>query len=219
MPRSRPYAIRGTAASGSPAAPGSTRSAPPRPEDLTANQLARRQRIIDAGVTLMRSREYEDIQIREVAQASGLALGTVYRYFASKEHLFAAVFLEWLSTLSRTVEDEPTAGDDNHSRLVDVLFRTIRAFEQRPSFYTLLVMTTRTSDPFVRELREAMRENSERVLAAPLVGVSDDDRTVVVMVVGAMLETALGAWVSGVISIEDVYARTARLVDLLRLPD
>jgi TetR/AcrR family transcriptional regulator, cholesterol catabolism regulator len=216
MPRLRPYAIRSAPASG---APGSTRSAPPRPEDLTANQLARRERIIDAGVTLMRSREYEDIQIREVAQASGLALGTVYRYFASKEHLFAAVFLQWLSTLSRTVEDEPTAGDDNRSRLIDVLFRTIRAFEQQPSFYTLLVMTTRTSDPFVRELREAMRENSERVLAAPLVGVSDEDRTVVVMVVGAMLEAALGAWVSGAISIDDVYARTARLVDLLRLPD
>jgi fatty-acyl-CoA synthase len=32
-------------------------------------------------------RDYEDIQIREVAEAADLALGTVYRYFASKEHL------------------------------------------------------------------------------------------------------------------------------------
>ncbi len=57
------------------------------------------------------------------------------------------------------------------------------------------------------------------MLAAPLVGVSDEDRTVVVMVVGAMLEAALGTWLAGAISIDDVYARTARLVSLLRLPD
>jgi TetR/AcrR family transcriptional regulator, cholesterol catabolism regulator len=216
VPRLRPYAIR-NAPPGS--APTQTRAAPPKPEELTANQLARRMRIVDAGVTLMHSREYEDIQIREVAEAAALALGTVYRYFASKEHLFSAVFFAWLTILSEEIEAEPATGDDNRARLTDVLFRTIRAFEQQPSFYSLLVMTNRTSDPFVRETRAAMQENSERVLAAPLVDVSDEDRTVVVMVVGAMLEAALGSWLSGAISIDDVYSRTARLVSLLRLPD
>ena len=216
MPRLRPYAIRNTPPGGAPAP---TRAAPPKPEDLTPNQFARRKRIIDAGVTLMLTRDYEDIQIREVAAAASLALGTVYRYFASKEHLFAAVFFAWLTDLSEEIEVEPAAGADNRARLNDVLSRTIRAFEQHPTFYNLLVMTNRTSDPFVRQTRNAMQENSERVLAAPLVGVSDEDRTVVVMVVGAMLEAALGSWLSGAISIDDVYTRTARLVSLLRLPD
>jgi TetR/AcrR family transcriptional regulator, cholesterol catabolism regulator len=216
VPRLRPYAIRNAPATG---AATQTRSAPPKPETLTANQLARRKRIVDAGVTLMLSREYEDIQIREVAAASSLALGTVYRYFASKEHLFSAVFFAWLTDLSEEIEAEPAVGADNRARLNDVLSRTIRAFERHPTFYNLLVMTNRTSDPFVRETREAMQQNSERVLAAPLVGVSDEDRTVVVMVVGAMLEAALGSWLSGAISIDDVYTRTARLVSLLRLPD
>ena len=124
----------------------------------------------------------------------------------------------WLTTLSEEIEAEPATGEDNRARLTDVLFRTIRAFEQHPNFYSLLVMTNRTSDPFVRETRVAMHANSERVLAAPLVDVSDEDRTVVVMVVGAMLEAALGSWLSGAISIDDVYACTARLVSLLRLP-
>ena len=216
MPRLRPYAIRNAPPGG---APPQARAAPPKPEELTATQLARRKRIVDAGVTMMLSRDYEDIQIREVAESADLALGTVYRYFASKEHLFSAVFFAWLTILSEEIEAEPAAGDDNRARLTDVLFRTIRAFERHPSFYSLLVMTNRTSDPFVREAREAMPENSERVLTAPLVGVSDEDRTVVVMVVGAMLEAALGRWLSGAISIDDVYTRTARLVSLLRLPD
>ena len=216
MPRLRPYAIRNTPTSGAPAP---TWAAPPKPEDLTANQLARRTRIIEAGVTLMRSRDYEDIQIREVAVEASLALGTVYRYFASKEHLFSEVFFAWLTDLSQEIEAEPATGADNRDRLNDVLARTIAAFEHEPTFYKLLVMTSRTSDPFVRDTRAAMQENSERVLAAPLVGVSDEDRTVVVMVVGAMLEAALGTWLAGAISIDDVYARTARLVSLLRLPD
>ena len=195
------------------------RAAPPQPHELTANQLARRTRIVDAGVALMRSREYEDIQIREVAATAGLALGTVYRYFGSKEHLFAAVFLSWLTALSEEIEAEPAAGDDNAARLIDVVSRTIRAFEEQPSFYSLLVMTNRSSDPLVRVAREQMRENSERVLAAPLLGVSDEDRTVVAMVVGAMLDVALGSWLSGAISIDDVYSCNARLIGLLRLTD
>ena len=198
MPRLRPYAIRNAPTVG---AATQTRAAPPKPEELTANQLARRKRIIDAGVTLMLSRDYEDIQIREVAVAASLALGTVYRYFASKEHLFSSVFFAWLTDLSEEIESEPAVGADNRARLNDVLARTIREFERHPTFYNLLVMTNRTSDPFVRETREAMQANSERVLAAPLVGVSDEDRTVVVMVVGAMLEAALGSWLSGAISI------------------
>ena len=157
MPRLRPYAIRNTPTSGAPAP---TWAAPPKPEDLTANQLARRTRIVEAGVTLMRSRDYEDIQIREVAVEASLALGTVYRYFASKEHLFSEVFFAWLTDLSHEIEAEPATGADNRDRLNDVLARTIAAFEHEPTFYKLLVMTSRTSDPFVRDTRAAMQRNA-----------------------------------------------------------
>ena len=44
--------------------------------------------------------------MRDVAQEAGVALATVYRYFTSKEHLYAAALLEWADELpgSRAAE-------------------------------------------------------------------------------------------------------------------
>src|SRR5215216_6479800 len=72
---------------------------PVDPQTLTARQFARRERIIRAGQTLLQERALDQIQVRDVAARADVALSTVYRYFASKEHLFAAVFLAWHSTM------------------------------------------------------------------------------------------------------------------------
>ena len=67
---------------------------PPAPETLRSDQLARRQRIVRAGLKALASSDYDQVKISEVARDAGVALGTVYRYFASKEHLLAAVIAE-----------------------------------------------------------------------------------------------------------------------------
>ncbi|WP_153347726.1 TetR/AcrR family transcriptional regulator [Nocardia aurantia] len=58
-------------------------------EARTTSQRARRARIIDAAIPLLTEREFDQIQIREVADGADVALTTVYRYFPSKELLFA----------------------------------------------------------------------------------------------------------------------------------
>jgi AcrR family transcriptional regulator len=72
---------------------------PVSPTVLTTNQLARRQRVVDAGLALLERREYERIQVKDVAEEAGVALGTLYHYFSSKEHLFAEVLVKWAATL------------------------------------------------------------------------------------------------------------------------
>jgi TetR/AcrR family transcriptional regulator, cholesterol catabolism regulator len=213
MPRSRPYAVR-NAPDGPPSRP-----APPKPEDLTPNQFARRERIIQVGLTLMLSNDYEDVQVRDVAEAAGVALGTVYRYFASKEHLFSTVFLAWQSTLSHRVITNPPKGDGDRARLTEIAFRAIRAFERQPTFYKLMVMTSRTSDPYAREVSETLTKDSESIFAEPLSSVPVEDRIVIVMIIGAVLEAAIGDWLAGSISIEQVYERMSRVISFLRLPD
>jgi hypothetical protein len=56
---------------------------------LTTNQIARRQRIVHTAMAMLEEREYERIQMKDVADGASVALGTVYRYFTSKEHLFS----------------------------------------------------------------------------------------------------------------------------------
>ncbi|CAM5645252.1 hypothetical protein GCM10010261_20320 [Streptomyces pilosus] len=63
-----------------PAEPGSER------------QAARRERILTAAAELGAEVSYDHVQMQEVARAADVALGTLYRYFPSKTHLFAALF-------------------------------------------------------------------------------------------------------------------------------
>src|SRR5579859_858711 len=68
----------------------------PTPASLPRGQRERRSRIVRGAIALLEhGGEYDSIQMRDVAQEAGVALATVYRYFTSKEHLYAAALLDW----------------------------------------------------------------------------------------------------------------------------
>ena len=46
----------------------------------------------------------EDMGMKDVAERSGVALGTIYRYFSSKDHVAAAALLEW----ARAYREDPS---------------------------------------------------------------------------------------------------------------
>ena len=64
---------------------------PPEPDSLTEKQSARRRRVLDAAMALADEGGYEAVQMRDVAARADVALGTLYRYFSSKDQLLAAV--------------------------------------------------------------------------------------------------------------------------------
>ena len=59
-----------------------------------------RQTLLSAARTLLLREGYAALTIRRVAAISGIAVGTVYNYFPSKELLAAAVML-WCSDKAR----------------------------------------------------------------------------------------------------------------------
>src|ERR1700735_4222898 len=105
---------------------------PISPSLLTEDQLARRQRIIDAGLALLERNEYERIQMKDVAEEANVALGTLYHYFSSKEHLFAEVLVKWAASLRTSLTRRPLTGDSPQQKLTEALHRSIRAFQRQP---------------------------------------------------------------------------------------
>src|SRR5664280_553883 len=71
----------------------------PVPRTLTRAQQARRQRVVDAAMSLALDGGYEAVQMRDVAARADVAMGTVYRYFTSKDHLLAAALVHWVEQL------------------------------------------------------------------------------------------------------------------------
>ena len=65
-----------------------------------------RERAIAEARRLMLEESYENLTIRRVAAGLGVAVGTLYNYFPSKDFLIAGVMLEdWQTIMSRLAKD------------------------------------------------------------------------------------------------------------------
>src|SRR5256886_12297791 len=137
-------------------------------EALTPNQAARRQRVIDAAMKLAADGGYDAVQMRDVASEAGVALGTIYRYFASKDHLLAACQVAFARAEQRRLELRPTQGDTAADRVVDVLRRATRAQERQPQLTAAMVTAISSPDPAVSGCQREVTAVMAAVLAGPL---------------------------------------------------
>jgi len=60
-------------------------------EPVSEEQRERHRRILRAAARLGITLDFDHVQMQDVARESGVALGTLYRYFPSKAHLFAGI--------------------------------------------------------------------------------------------------------------------------------
>lgn len=79
----------------------------------------RRAEILFAAITLLRERPYNKINIADVAKRAGMAKGTVFLYFRTREELFLAIasreFEQWFHAMDRSFA-EIAAGPEEEAR-------------------------------------------------------------------------------------------------------
>ena len=80
--------------------------------------------MLDATLALADKGGFDAVQMRDVATEAGVALGTVYRYFSSKERLLLEANVEQVEALGAGLL-EPTRRRERRpaDRVVDVLRR------------------------------------------------------------------------------------------------
>jgi AcrR family transcriptional regulator len=76
-----------------------------------------RARLVEAALVLCAERGYEGLTLRAVAQAMGCSHATPYRYFASKEEIFAAVRAEGFRRFADHLEAGMADASDPLARL------------------------------------------------------------------------------------------------------
>ena len=190
-------------------------AAPPLPQSLSDSQRERRERIIEAGLSLLRTHDHHQIQMKDVAAEAGVALGTVYRYFQSKDHLFAEVLASWAGQLRTNVERRPLKGHSNAERLTDVLHRSMRAFQSWPQLARVVMALESSEDPFTREIFARNMARNTDIYVEAVQGLPEDLTADLVRVATSVFDLQLRQWVVGSQSIADVYDRIARSVWLL----
>lgn len=191
---------------------------PPAPETLIPSQRARRERIVTAALELLKSGEYDKIQMRDIAEEADVALGTVYRYFTSKEHLFAAVLVVWSTSLNQRVQRRPLQGETPVERLEDLMGRVLNAFDRFPQFLRLIIVLETTPDPYARELHAEFSALTGGTFLEPLESLHPDDARDVMDVVKAVLWSSLRSWSQGTISMAQARRRISRVIELIFSP-
>jgi AcrR family transcriptional regulator len=99
----------------------------------------RRQAILDAALQLFQETSYEAVNIADVAEKAGVAKGTIYLYFKTKEGLFLALltqeFEAWFDEAESLLKEiQTTQGTCTVDELIPLVGRSL---ENRPTLVRL----------------------------------------------------------------------------------
>ncbi len=92
----------------------------------------RARRIVETAIELAEKGGFEAVRLRDVAAHSGVALGTLYRHFRSKEELLLGALADQIAQLERLLESMPTLGPTPLQRVTTLFTMATRAMCLRP---------------------------------------------------------------------------------------
>jgi TetR/AcrR family transcriptional regulator len=117
----------------------------------------RRQQLIDTAARLFADRGFSGTTTREIARAAGVTEAVIFRYFAHKDDLYAAI-LDWKSAAECTSgwvdELRAAAAHQDDEAVVRVVVRRLIEFQRRdPAFLKLMLHSALESHGLAAEYR------------------------------------------------------------------
>lgn len=170
---------------------------------MTAAQRERRRQLTDIVIAMLTETGPDGIQMREVSERSGVALGTLYRYFPAKQHLLAAAMDAWNEILAeRLAEERATARRSRgHAsvldRVVDLYTRQIKTFQRGPNFARLEVELQTSDDPYVRDTLDERSAANRTALFELMEGVPAELARLASLSIGSTMLNSLVLWTTG----------------------
>ena len=162
----------------------------------------RRKRILEAAVRVFAEHGYHGARVGDIAEDAGVAHGLLYHYFASKQEVLHAIFLEnWGDLLARVRAVEAT-DEPAPKTLEGVAKILLRTWRNDPALVTVMVREVARSREIqgrIDEVREAfaiVQRIIEEGQASGAFRREVDARIASWLVYGA-LEEILTGWVLG----------------------
>jgi AcrR family transcriptional regulator len=190
-----------------------------RPLASGAGQARRRQQILEAAIELLEEGEYDKIQVRDIAGRAGVALATMYRYFASKDQVYAAALLHWSMEFFQRVERRGGhSGRSDAERLRLMIGNTLLTLERWPQFIRAMTMLDPSTDPSVQAHLHAFYEKNAHALRLCVQDLDPQTAQTVVMVIHGVYSMQVRLWAQNRLSIDDVADQLEQAVSLIFRP-
>lgn len=130
----------------------------------------RARRIVETAVELAEEGGFEAVRLRDVASHAGVALGTLYRRFRSKEDLLIAALELETRDLERRVKQRPPKGADARERVAGFFGTATRGLVRRPNLARALLKAAACGEPELAKKVAAFHDRMEGMVVAALRG-------------------------------------------------
>jgi AcrR family transcriptional regulator len=186
----------------------------------------RAKRIVETAVALAERDGYQAVRLRDVAATAQVALGTVYKRFASKEEILIAALEQESEKLVAKIGKKPVPGDDSVERVRFVFNALTKGLLRRPNLAKALVRSLASGDPNITErvasfhaLITALVMAAIRGEAAGNVGewggdADEQERTIASILQNVWFASFVG-WAGGLHDAAQVLADTDKATQLL----
>jgi AcrR family transcriptional regulator len=128
------------------------------------------RRIVDEAVRLAEQGGFEAVRLRDVAEASDVSLGTLYKYFRSKGDILLFALTEEVERLEASMQSRPVAGATPVQRLAAFFRRATNALLRRPDFARAVVRSVASGDPDHTARVASFHQRMTRLILAALAG-------------------------------------------------
>ena len=116
--------------------------------------------ILRAAEDVFTRRDYHEVQMDDVAIASGVGKGTLYRYFRSKRDLYVAVMFDGIARLRGELEAAMRTAEPPARKLERIVRCTLGHFWDRRGFFALIHQHEHRPD---RDVLEWWRQRQQLV--------------------------------------------------------
>ncbi len=186
----------------------------------------RAKRIVDTAVMLAERDGYQAVRLRDVAATAQVALGTVYKRFASKEEILIAALEQESEKLVAKIGKKPVPGDNQIERVRFVFNALTKGLLRRPNLAKALVRSLASGDPNITERVASFHALITAMVMAAIRGeavgnvaewggdVDEQERTIASILQNVWFASFVG-WAGGLHDVPQVLADTDKATQLL----
>ena len=102
------------------------------------NKTKNRRLILEAGIRVFIDKGVAETTVRDIIRSTGLASGTFYNYFNSKEEVLVAIFDDFAKEIGKSVRDENVQPESFEEFLRIKLTRFFKFVSSKPEIYMIM---------------------------------------------------------------------------------
>jgi len=115
-----------------------------------SKNTVRSESIIRAAIEVFSKKDFKTASISEIAQKAGVADGTIYQYFRSKEDLFFSIPIEKTNEFRNQLELHLEGISGAFNKLRKFVWYFLYFFKANPDYGRILMLEMRVSKSFVK---------------------------------------------------------------------